>query len=304
MEYALKTNGLTKQYGRHKAVDRVSLRVKRGEIYGFIGRNGAGKTTFMKMACGLASPTAGELELFGAGGSAANAYRGRIGCLIEAPGLYPKLNGYENLKCKCLALGVRKANYENSLLEMVGLAEAGKKKVKGYSLGMKQRLGIAMALAGEPDLLLLDEPINGLDPQGIAEMRDILLRLKEEKNMTILASSHVLEELFKVADTFGIIHEGKLLQEISHEELQRQCSDHLELNVNDTPLASTVIERMGIRQYRVMDDQRIYIYETFRDVGQINSELVQGGCTVRSLRMAQDTLEDYYFSLTGGVKHA
>lgn len=304
MEYALKTNDLTKQYGRHKAVDRVSLQVKRGEIYGFIGRNGAGKTTFMKMACGLASPTAGELELFGASGSAANAYRGRIGCLIEAPGLYPKLNGYENLKCKCLALGIRKANYENSLLEMVGLAEAGKKKVKGYSLGMKQRLGIAMALAGEPDLLLLDEPINGLDPQGIAEMRDILLRLKEEKNMTILVSSHVLEELFKVADTFGIIHEGKLLQEISHEELQRQCSDHLELNVNDTPLASTVIERMGIRQYRVMDDQRIYIYETFRDVGQINSELVQGGCTVRSLRMAQDTLEDYYFSLTGGVKHA
>ena len=182
MKYVVDTHGLTKIFGKHRAVDCVSLHIKRGEIYGFIGKNGAGKTTFMKMVSGLSAPTSGEIALFGVSGR-----------------------------------------------EDVGLRDAKKKKVKQFSLGMKQRLGIAMALAGRPDLLILDEPVNGLDPQGIAEIRDLLLKLKFEKNMTILISSHILEELYKVADTFGVIHKGVLIQELSKEELDQKCRDYTEI---------------------------------------------------------------------------
>ena len=225
MEYVLSTKNLCKQYSKHLAVDNVSLHIKRGEIYGFIGRNGAGKTTFMKMVCGLAMPTSGEIELFDAKGSDVNMHRARVGNLIEAPGIFPNMNGINNIKCKCYALGIYKKGYAEHLLETVGLKDAGRKKVKKYSLGMKQRLGIAMALVGGPDLLILDEPINGLDPQGIAEVRDMILKLRSERNMTIMISSHILEELYKIADTFGIINNGKLVQELSREELSAKCSD-------------------------------------------------------------------------------
>ena len=304
MEYVLRTSNLTKMFSKHCAVDNVSLHIKRGEIYGFIGRNGAGKTTFMKMISGLSAPTAGEIELFGEKIENKNKYRSRIGNLIEAPGIYPNMSGRSNLHCKSLALGIHRAGYEDKLLAMVGLNDVGNKKVKNYSLGMKQRLGIAFALVGEPDFLILDEPINGLDPQGIAEIRDILLKLKAEKNMTILISSHILEELSKIADTFGIINEGRLIQEISAEDLMNKCSDYIEIKLDNASHATTLIEKLGFKDYKVTDKDTICIYDQLDRSGELNSELVQNGCMVKSISVVQEKLEDYFLKLTGGDKDA
>lgn len=298
MEYVVDSRKLTKQYGKHKAVDSLSLHIKRGEIYGFIGRNGAGKTTFMKMVSGLSSPTSGELRLFGAAGKEAAKYHSRIGNLIEQPGLYGGMCAKDNLHLKCLALGIHEKGYEEKLLATAGLADTGKKQVKQFSLGMKQRLGIAMALAGEPDLLVLDEPVNGLDPQGIAEIRELLLKLKAEKNMTILISSHILEELYKIADTFGIIHKGVLVQELSKEELDEKCNDYTEIRTRDTNKACPVIEQAGCRNYQVMPDESIRIFDAVSDPGKLNMELAKAGCMVQSLQMVSGNLEEYFLNLT------
>lgn len=298
MEYVVSTRGLTKRFGKNSAVNNVSLHVKRGEIYGFIGRNGAGKTTFMKMISGLSEPTEGEIVLFGDTGRAAGRHHSRIGNLIEQPGLYPGMTGLENLHCKCLALGIHDKKHEEELLLQVGLGEAGKKKIKQYSLGMKQRLGIAMALAGRPDLLILDEPVNGLDPQGVAEIREFLIQLKEEKNMTILISSHILEELYKLADSFGIIHKGELIQEITREELDRKCSNCAEIITENTALACTVLEKCGYRNFRVMEEKMICVYDQLDNLGQLNMALVKAGCIVNSIQMKQENLENYFLELT------
>lgn len=304
MDYVVSTKGLTKVYGKHTAVDNVSLHIKRGEIYGFIGRNGAGKTTFMKMLTGLSTPTSGEIGLFGSTGEAVKKQTERVGNLIEEPGLYPQLTGYQNLKCKCLALGIHKQGYIEELLAKVGLETAGKKKVKKYSLGMRQRLGIAMALVGGPDLLILDEPINGLDPQGIAEVRDILLKLRDEQNMTIMISSHILEELYKIADTFGIINKGKLIQELSKEELTAKCSDFIELKCDDTSKACPVIENMGIKNYKVIGNDTIHIYEQLDNLGTLNKALANADVMVSLLNVAQEKLENYFLELVGGEENA
>jgi len=304
MDYVVSTKGLTKVYGKHTAVDNVSLHIKRGEIYGFIGRNGAGKTTFMKMLTGLSTPTSGEIGLFGSTGEAVKKQTERVGNLIEEPGLYPQLTGYQNLKCKCLALGIHKQGYIEELLAKVGLETAGKKKVKKYSLGMRQRLGIAMALVGGPDLLILDEPINGLDPQGIAEVRDILLKLRDEQNMTIMISSHILEELYKIADTFGIINKGKLIQELSKEELTEKCSDFIELKCDDTSKACPVIENMGIKNYKVIGNDTIHIYEQLDNLGTLNKALANADVMVSLLNVVQEKLENYFLELVGGEENA
>lgn len=304
MEYVLNTDKLSKVFSKQTAVDNVSLHIKRGEIYGFIGRNGAGKTTFMKMISGLSSPTSGEITLFGETGTDAQKYYSRIGNLIEAPGIYPAMTGEQNLRCKSIALGIHKPGYEQELLDMVGLQNVRKKKVKNYSLGMKQRLGIAMALLGGPDFLVLDEPINGLDPQGIVEIREILLRLKHEQGMTIMISSHILEELSKVADTFGIINQGKLIQELSQEALTEICSDYIELHVDNTAAASTVIERAGFGDYKVLDDSTICIYEQLDRSAELNAKLVQAGCMVSQIQVVQEKLEEYFLKITGGEKNA
>ncbi|MCM1258056.1 MAG: ATP-binding cassette domain-containing protein [Roseburia sp.] len=229
----------------------------------------------MKMVSGLSTPTSGELSLFGASGREAKKYHSRIGNLIEQPGLYDGMGAKENLHLKCLALGIHEKGYEEKLLETVGLKNVKGKKVKQFSLGMKQRLGIAMALVGRPDLLILDEPVNGLDPQGIAEIRELLLTLKAEKNMTILISSHILEELYKVADTFGIIHKGVLIQELSKENLDRKCSDYTEIRTGDTGKACP--EEMGYRNYQVISSDSIHIYDTVTGIGELNMELAKGG---------------------------
>lgn len=303
-ELLLSTSALTKQFGRHKAVDQVSMHIKRGAIYGFIGRNGAGKTTTLRMIGGLASPTAGEIEMFGCRGRELKQIRSRVGCLIEGPGLYGNMTARDNMKMKCLLLGVQKKGYIEELLEVVGLKDVGKKHVKRYSLGMKQRLGIAMALIGEPDLLVLDEPINGLDPQGIAEVRETLLRLNKERNMTILISSHILEELSKIATDYGIIHQGTLLQEITDEELRERCSERLEITLSSPELAIPVLDRLGIRRYQVMDKEHIYVFERLDESARLNMEFAKAGIPVKGLAVTNEELETYFLNLTGGNAHA
>ena len=304
MEYILETKNLTKQYGRQKAVDSVNLHVRQGDIYGLIGRNGAGKTTIMKMISGLAAPTEGSFSIFGHEGRTAELYMSRLGTLIEAPGIYPNMTARANLKIKCLAMGVRKKNEMDELLEIVGLADTGRKKVKNFSLGMKQRLGIALALVGEPDILILDEPINGLDPQGIAEVREILVRLNREKNITFIISSHILEELSKIATRYGIIHDGVLLQELTREELLERCSERIELKTDDTRKACTVLEQMGITRYKVVDPDTIHIFERLGDSGEITMALAGNQIRTMGITVKNEALEDYYLNLTGGDRNA
>lgn len=298
MEYAIFTNQLCKQYDKHLALDHVNLHIKKGEIYGFIGRNGAGKTTCMRILCGLSAPTEGEISLFGHTGNQAKKYLSRIGCLIETPGLYPGMTAYENLKCKCIFMGIHKQNYIEELLELVGLSDTGKKIVKKFSLGMKQRLGIAMALVGEPDILILDEPTNGLDPQGISQMRQIILKLKNQKNMTIMISSHILEEVSKIADRYGIVHQGKLIQELSREELEERCSDYIQIKTQDSSHACVVLDKIGITHYKAVDKKTIYVYEWLDQPARLNRELVMGNCLIEELSIMTEELENYFLELT------
>ena len=302
-KYLLSTQGLTKQYGRQKAVDHIDIHIKKGAIYGFIGRNGSGKTTTLKMISGLARPTDGEIIMFGYRGGGLKNIRSRVSCLIEAPGVYGNLSAYDNLKIKCKLFGIQEKSYIPEILEMVGLNHVGKKKVKHYSLGMKQRLGIGLTLVGDPDLLLLDEPINGLDPQGIVEVRDTILRLNEERNMTILVSSHILEELSKIATHYGIIHNGSLLQEMTKEELMKRCSERIEICLDEPKRAVPVLDEMGFTNYQIVDKERIHIFERLEESAGLNMELAKAGILVREIRITSEELEDYFLNLTGGASH-
>ena len=302
-KYLLSTQGLTKQYGRQKAVDHIDIHIKKGAIYGFIGRNGAGKTTTLKMISGLARPTDGEIIMFGYRGGGLKNIRSRVSCLIEAPGVYGNLSAYDNLKIKCKLFGIQEKSYIPEILEMVGLNHVGKKKVKHYSLGMKQRLGIGLTLVGDPDLLLLSEPINGLDPQGIVEVRDTILRLNEERNMTILVSSHILEELSKIATHYGIIHNGSLLQEMTKEELMKRCSERIEICLDEPKRAVPVLDEMGFTNYQIVDKERIHIFERLEESAGLNMELAKAGILVREIRTTSEELEDYFLNLTGGASH-
>lgn len=303
-ELLLQTMGLTKQFGHQKAVDHIDIHIKRGAIYGFIGRNGAGKTTFLKMICGLSSPTCGKIEMFGYSGRELNQIRSRVGCLIEAPGLYGNMTAYDNLKIKCKLFGIKKPGYIEDILKTVGLEDAGKKKTRNFSLGMKQRLGIGLALVGEPDLLVLDEPINGLDPQGIAEVRDTILKLREERNMTIIISSHILEELSKIATDYGIIHNGSLLQELTREELMKRCSERIEVTLDQPKQALPILDDMGFTNYQVVDKEHIQIFERLNDSAKLNMALAKAGIAVKGMSITSEELETYFLNLTGGVQHA
>ncbi len=301
-EYLMQTSGLTKQYGRHRAVNRVNLHVRRGAVYGFIGRNGAGKTTFLKMICGLAAPTEGEVELFGSREEREiRRLRSRIGCLIENPGLYGNMTAADHLKMKCKLFGIRNRSHVDEILQTVGLADVGKKKTKHFSLGMKQRLGIGLALVGNPDFLVLDEPINGLDPQGIAEIRNMIQLLQEERNMTVLISSHILEELSKIATDYGIIHEGNLIQELTREELMQRCGERIEVTLEQPEQAIPVLDRLGYTKYQVVDAGHIHIFERLDESAQLNRELVREGLLIQAVQVTSEELESYFLNLTGGV---
>lgn len=303
MEYLLSTDNLTKQFKQQKAVNNVSIHVRQGAIYGLIGRNGAGKTTLMRILAGLASPTSGSFSIFGETESGTGAAMNRIGALVENPGIYADMSAYGNLHAKCLALGVREKDAEQTLLQTVGLADTGKKPAGQFSLGMKQRLGIALALVGDPDLVILDEPINGLDPQGIAEMRNTIERLNREKGITFIISSHILGELAKFATHYGIIHEGQLLEELSMEELMEKCAHRIILNTPDTPEACTELEKQGITRYKVTDKTTVEIYERLDEIPSLTAALCAAGISVNGIQLRQQELEEYFLGLTGGKQN-
>lgn len=302
-EILLETRNLSKHYGHHKVVDNVNMHIKKGAIYGFIGRNGAGKTTCLKMISGLSKPTYGEIEMFGYKGKELEKVRTRIGCLIEAPGLYGNMTAYENLNIKCKLLGIKQKGYIEDILDIIGLNNVEKKKTKHFSLGMKQRLGIGLALIGEPDLLILDEPINGLDPQGIAEIRDTIQRLQKEKNMTICIASHILEELSKIATDYGIIHNGSLLQELTRDELMRRCSERMEITLEHPRQAVPILDSMGFVNYQVVDKEHIHVFERLNESAQLNMELAKAGIMIKGISIISEELESYFLNLTGGAKH-
>lgn len=298
-EYVIETKNLTKKYGSFIAVHAANMSVKKGSIYGLIGRNGAGKTTIMKMVCGLTNSSKGKIRLFGSDDDNNLAYR-RMGTLIENPGIYGRMSAYDNMKCRAICLGINNQDKKiKELLELVGLANNQKGAVKKFSLGMKQRLGIALALLGEPDLLVLDEPINGLDPQGIMEIRETLLKLNKEKNITILISSHILEELSKIATDYGIIKDGRIIEEISREQLMEKCMERIEIVIDNPDKAATVIEGMGIKKYKVVDKETIHIYESLDNTGEINRELVNNDIMVRGINVNSESIENYFIDLTG-----
>lgn len=299
MEYILKTNLLTKQFKKQKAVDNVSIQIERGTIYGLIGRNGAGKTTFLRMVAGLAKPTSGEIELMGissADGKINNVFE-RVGCLIEQPGVYKNMNAFENLKLKAMCCGVYSKDYVNQKLAIVGLGDVGKKTVGNFSLGMKQRLGIAMSMIGEPDLLILDEPINGLDPQGIIEVRDIIHKINREQNITIIISSHILEELSKIATHYGIINNGRLLEQLSRDELMEKCVERLEIVLDNPQQACVVLEEMDGISYKVVDKQTIHVLNHIENGALINANLSKAGVMVQSIGKKSESLENYFIDL-------
>ena len=300
MSLILTTDKITKQFKSKIAVNGVSIHVERGEVYGLIGRNGAGKTTLLKMLANLTCPTSGTYTLFGENGESRAQMMPKVGVLIEEPGLFTNLNAFQNLKAKALAFGVHNDAYLNELLAFVGLAGVEKKPVKNFSLGMKQRLGIAMAMVNSPEILLLDEPINGLDPQGIAEVRNLIHRLVTERKITIILSSHILDELAKVANRYGIIHDGVLMDEATNEELASRCQSYLYMKTSDVEKTKTVLASMGISNYAVVEDH-FEIRERVDEGGAISMALAKEDVQTLEMRKEGQSLEDYYFRLTGGA---
>lgn len=302
MEYVLRTFGLTKRYKGVAVVDEVSMHVRRGDIYGFVGRNGAGKTTVMRLICGLIQKSSGEYELFGKpdSGGAILAARRRTGAIIEAPSIYPEMTARQNLTEQCLTLGVGREGID-TLLEYVGLSSVGKKKVRHFSLGMRQRLGIAMALVGSPDLLILDEPVNGLDPQGIAEIRELLLRLNWERGITILISSHILGELSKLATCYGFIEKGRLIKEISAQELEDACRKSVRIRVSSTEKLPLILERsLGMQDFKILSDTEAELYGEIK-IGELALALHAGGIELLRAHEKDEDLEGYFLNLIGGV---
>ena len=296
MEYVIETNNLSKKFPNKLAVDKVSVHVEKGDIYGLIGRNGAGKTTLMKMILGTLFPTEGELTLFGE--KNLDVQRKRIGSLIEAPGLYRGCTAFENMKRFSLLYGGTEEDIKE-LLEFVGLGNTGKMKVGHFSLGMKQRLGLALSLLGNPDVLVLDEPVNGLDPAGIKEFRDIIFRLNKEKGVTFVVSSHLLDELGKIATRYGILSDGQLVDEISAAELQERCKTCLIIEADDLEKAQAVLTKGKLLGNHVVNENKLLMYDHFEEPHIVNEALVKAGVKVNSLSFSNNGFEDYFIERLG-----
>ena len=301
-DYIIETRNLTKQYGEHNSVAALNIRVKSGRIYGLLGRNGAGKTTTMKMLLNLTRPTSGEVYIFGKNiqGNEKKILP-RIGSLIEAPGFYPNLTGTENLKIFAKLRGIPKRNAVKSALEIVGLPYNDKKLFSQYSLGMKQRLAIALAIMHDPELLILDEPINGLDPIGIAEVRSFIRELCDVRGKTILISSHILSEISLLVDDIGIIDHGVLLEEESLAELEDKNGKYIKFIVSDTAQASRILERdFGAKNFTVENNRNLRLYDSNMSVAALNRAFIENGLEVAEALTCEDTLEDYFKRITGG----
>nr|WP_195573938.1 ATP-binding cassette domain-containing protein [Paenibacillus sp. 1001270B_150601_E10] len=304
--YVVKTNRLTKHYHGSYALRDVSITLESGRIYGLIGQNGAGKTTLMRLLAGLSFPTGGSIELFGhQGNRALQEERKRLGCMIEHPGYVPYMSARENLKYHRIMRGVPNKDIEGELLELVGLADAGKKKAKDFSLGMKQRLGIAIALLGNPELLILDEPINGLDPLGVVEIRNLLKRLCEERQMTILLSSHNLPELYQTVTNYIIIHKGEVKRTITLEQLDENCKHHLYIRCDQPEKLAGILEsELNTTNYKVMPDKSIKLYDFLDQKDTVAKTMLEHSIVTTTFSIEGDTLENYFISVIGGDQDA
>lgn len=301
--YIIETHQLTKAYNKHLALDQVSIQVEKGKIYGLIGRNGAGKTTLLKILSQQIKASSGNYTIQDRPAKDLAYYS--MGMMIESPGLYPYLTAYDNIRLKCEAMGIRRKNYIEGLIDLVGLAAHQSKKARNYSLGMKQRLSLALALVGDPDILLLDEPTNGLDPQGIAEFRALIQQLNQERGISIIISSHILSELSRLIDKVGILHEGCLIKEATKSELDQENQDKLVLTSSQLDqVLACLEEQIHLTDYLVVNDTTLHIFQYLDQQTLIPHTLIKAGILFDSYSFHENSLEDYYLQLTGGGHHA
>ncbi|HLS09535.1 ABC transporter ATP-binding protein [Lentibacillus sp.] len=296
----IELNKLTKQFKTNTAVHKTSFKISRGEIFGIIGQNGAGKSTLLKMIGGLIYPTSGDIRFFNQDSAKSQLYYERMGLLIEEAGLFPGYTAYQNMELLAIFYGMRNRYKQiNKLLSLVGLHPTNKTKVKHFSTGMKQRLGIAIALLGSPDVLILDEPINGLDPQGIKEIRELILELNKS-GLTIIITSHILEELSKVATRYAIIHQGKIIETVSKHELLLNCEERIEIEVDEAKEVIPFLEEsLNIQNYKVINQQTVYIYDSHVENHQIIKRLSTEGIAIHSINKHKQSLEQYFLERTG-----
>ncbi|MCI9505550.1 MAG: ABC transporter ATP-binding protein [Oscillospiraceae bacterium] len=305
MEYVLTTEKLSKRYSRFTALDGLSMHVPKGAVYGLVGRNGAGKTTLIRLVCGLQTPTSGLYTLYGVSHTdrrGLSKVRRRMGAVVETPSIYLDLTAEDNLKEQYLILGRPSFDGIPDLLKLVGLEDTGKKKARHFSLGMKQRLGIAVALAGDPDLLVLDEPVNGLDPQGIIEVRELILKLNRERQITVIISSHILDELARLATHYGFIDSGRMVKELSAQELEAACRKCVHVEVSDTGALARVLDGMGV-DYKIRSEKEADIFAQL-NVSQLTLALAKENCEALSMQERDESLESYFVNLVGGGGHA
>lgn len=304
MEYVLQTQNLTKRYRGCTALGSLTMNVPKGAIYGLVGRNGAGKTTLIRVICGLQEPTDGGYALYGApnGGKEISLCRRRMGAVVETPSIYLDMSAEDNIRQQYRVMGVPSDEGIAPLLKLVGLEGTGRKRAQHFSLGMRQRLGIAVALAGDPDFLVLDEPTNGLDPQGIIEMRELILTLNRERGITVLISSHILDELSRLATHYGFIDDGRMVSEVSREELEQRLRKCMRVTVSDTQGLAVALESLGA-EYQILSDTEADIY-TPMALTALTQALSAAGCDLLSLRERDESLESFYMNLLGGERHA
>lgn len=303
MEYCLTAERLSKHYRHFKTLEGLSIHVPKGSIYGLVGRNGAGKTTLIRLICGLQSPTSGEYILYGKRNTekGITEARRRMGAVVETPSIYSDMTVEENIRQQYLILGIPSFDGIRELLELVGLEDVGKKKAKNFSLGMRQRLGIAVALAGDPDFLILDEPANGLDPEGIIEMRELILRLNRERQITVLISSHILDELSRLATHYGFLDQGRMVKELSAQELESACQKCVRLRISDTKALSQALERVGL-EYKIRSHEEADVYGEV-NLSQLILDLAKEDCQVFGIQEHNESLESYFMGLVGGGEH-
>ena len=303
MDYVLTTNCLDKRYKNVQALNGLTMHIPKGAIYGFVGRNGAGKTTLLRLLCGLAQPDSGSFTLYGIRNDEKDIAkeRRRMGSVVGTPSVYPNMTAEDNLKQQYLVLGLPSMEGLWDILKLTGLEGTGRKKAKDFSLGMRQRLGIAIALAGDPDFLILDEPMNGLDPQGIVEMRELILRLNRERQITVLIASHILDELSKIATHYGFIDGGRILKEVSKEELESVCRKCIRVEVTDTRALAHILHTADI-EHKILSASSAEIYASV-NISRLVTELAKEHCEILSLQEKGENLESYFFSLAGGSSH-
>ncbi len=302
MEYVLQTQALGKSYRKFTALENLTMSVPKGAIYGLVGKNGAGKTTLLRLICGLQTPTYGTYSLYGRNNQEPGIIkaRRRMGAVVETPSICLDMSAENNLRQQCRVLGLPDFSCVPELLELVGLEGTGKKKAKNFSLGMRQRLGIAVALCGGPDFLVLDEPVNGLDPQGIVEIRELILKLNRERDITVLISSHILEELHKLATHYGFIDSGRMLRQVSAEELEATCRKCVRADVSDTQAAALALDGLGV-DYKILEGKQVDVFDVV-NTGKLVQALSDAGCEVYSVQNHDESLESYFLSLVGAGK--